>query len=681
MIERRIVQVALVMLMLAVTVSLVWAETAERHLYKISLAGHDSAAELTAAGVEILAAVPNDHALAELTADQLTKVIRMGYSVDYLAASLIAYAELDETDDYYNYTTLTAQLQSWSDTYASIATLYDLTTTVQGRHVWGMKVSDNPALEEDEIVCYYVGCHHGNEDISAEVPMYFLNHILSNYGSNPDITYWIDNREIWVLPLLNPDGYANNSRYNANTVDLNRNYSFHWGESASNYGPYPFSEVETQVVRDLNIAHHYTTSHSYHSYGELILYPFAWASNHPSPDDAFFLEIVNAMAAYNGYDPLISGNLYPHGGEQNDYLYAEKGVMAVTSEVWSGPGYNPPSSGILDVCLDNLPTDLYLLQRAEGAQITGLITDASTSAPLVAQYKVVQLWNPNEIYPRYSEPTYGRYRHLVIPGTYTLEVSKAGYATQTFSNVQVVAGTPTVQNVALTFIGFPDVTITIDPVSPPIVIPPTGGSFQYNLSIVNNSGAAQTFDVWLTITLPTGSVYGPVILRTNVTVSSGATINRLLNQNVPGTARAGTYNMNAYIGDYELTTIWSEDHFDFTKSGVDGQIVDYFPKPLDVDLSPDLTTTTAQPKSFAFQAYPNPFNPSTELNFSLPENGDLNVVIYNTLGAKVFEYNQAQLTAGNHRMTFNAMDLTSGMYIAVLNFNGTIAAQKLLLVK
>ncbi|HEX7342691.1 MAG TPA: M14 family zinc carboxypeptidase, partial [bacterium] len=284
------------------------------HLYRIDLHERGSAVPLAEAGISILAAIPNDHALAEMTDEQMTRVIRLGYAVEYLAASLTAYSELDETDDYYTYTTLTAQLQNWATQYANIALLYNLATSWQNRTVYGMKISDNPMLEEDEIVCFFIGCHHGNEDISAEVPMYFLNYMLSNYGTNPDVTYYVENREIWVIPLLNPDGYVNNSRYNAHTVDINRNYSFHWGQSASNYGPYPFSEPETQAVRDLNLAHHFTTSHSYHSYGEEILYPFAWAANHPSPDNAFFVEMANAMAALNGYTPMLSGNLYPHGG-------------------------------------------------------------------------------------------------------------------------------------------------------------------------------------------------------------------------------------------------------------------------------------------------------------------------------------------------------------------------------
>lgn len=671
------------MLILLLLSGLVWAggSSGQTALYRIDLRDHGSAVPLAEAGIDILGAIPNDHALAELSDQQMTELIRMGYRVDYVAASLKAFSELDETDDYYNYTTLTAQLQTWATENSDIAILYDLGTTVQGRTVWGMKISDNPLLEEDEIVCFFCGTHHGNEKISAEVPMYFLGYIFDNYGTNPDVTYWVENREIWVIPVVNPDGYANNSRYNANSVDINRNYSFHWGESASHYGPFPFSEVESQAIRDLNLAHHFTTSHSYHSYGEEILYPFAWAANHPSPDNSFYVEMAGAMAALNGYFPMLSGNLYPHGGEMNDYLYGEKGVMAVTSEVWGGPGYNPPVSGILAVCQENLPTDLYQLQRAEGAQITGFITDASTGDPLVAQHKVVQLWNPTEIYPRYSEPDFGRYRHLVVPGTYTLEVSKDGYVTQTIPGIVVVSGTPTVRNVELVWVGFPQVDIAMTPLNPPIVIPPAGGSFQYEVDLANNSGSPQTADVWINVTLPNGSTYGPLVLRSDMNMPAGFSAYRLMTQTVPAGAPAGTYTMNAYVGDYDLIEIWSEDHFDFSKTGVDGEVITYLPETEGFDLTGSQVLSPVLPGEFAVDIHPNPFNPATTLSFALPHAGVVKLSVFDLSGRLITRINEDWMDAGVREIRFDGSNLASGIYIYHLEAHQLTASGKMILMK
>lgn len=659
------------------------------HLYRISLEGRGDAVELAAAEIDILAAIPGDHALAELSDDQMTRVIRMGYPVQYLAASLYEYSQLDETDDYYTYTTLTAQLQTWSEQYSNIAFLYDLATTVQNRHVYALKISDNPALEEDEIVNFFVGVHHGNEKISAEVPMYFLNYILTNYGVNPNVTAWVDNHEIWVIPVANPDGYVNNSRYNANNVDINRNYSFHWGQSASNYGPYPFSEVETQAIRDLNLAHHFTTGHSYHSYGEEILYPFAWAANHPSPDNSFFVEMVNAMCAINQYTPLLSGNLYPHGGEMNDYLYGEKGVMSVTTELWSGPGYNPPASGILAVCQENLPTDLYQLQRSEEAQITGLITDASTNAPLVAQVKVVELWNPAEIYPRYSEPNFGRYRHLVVPGTYTLEVSKDGYATQTIPGIVVTSGAPTVRNVALQFIGYPDVGITLTPINPPITIPASGGTFNFNANLTNGETSTQTFSVWIMVQLPNSSWYGPVLGPLNLTLPGSTSIVRMRSQSVPGSAPAGNYLYEGQVGMYP-NEIWDSSSFNFTKSSSGtGDNVKYWAN--HGDLFEDWMTDYQLSRSARTSLSKNAADPllaavlsdhrTAQIRYTLPESGRTSLKIYDLQGRLIMTLLDAVQEAGVHEARWTASSVASGIYFCRLQTDSFASVAKIVLLK
>ncbi len=659
------------------------------HLYRISLEGRGAAVELAQAGIDVLAAIPGDHALAELTDEQMAHVIRMGYPVQFLAASLYEYSQLDETDDYYTYTTLTAQLQTWSEQYSNIAFLYDLATTVQNRHVYALKITDNPALEEDEIVNFFVGVHHGNERISAEVPMYFINYILTNYGVNPNVTAWVNNHELWVIPVANPDGYVNNSRYNANNVDINRNYSFHWGQSASNYGPYPFSEVETQAIRDLNLAHHFTTGHSYHSYGEEILYPFAWAANHPSPDNSFFVEMVNAMCAFNQYTPLLSGNLYPHGGEMNDYLYGEKGVMSVTSELWSGPGYNPPASGILAVCQENLPTDLYQLQRSEEAQITGLITDATTNAPLVAQVKVVQLWNPSEIYPRYSEPNFGRYRHLVVPGTYTLEVSKEGYATQTIPGIVVTSGAPTVRNVALQFVGYPDIEITLTPINPPITIPATGGSFNFNANLTNGESSSQTFGVWIMVQLPNQSWYGPVLGPLNLTLPGSASIVRMRSQAIPGSAPSGNYLYEGRVGTYP-NEIWDSSSFNFTKSASGtGDNVKYWSNQGDlfVEWMNDSRIFSTSDPSPSKQAS-NPLqiailsdHRTAQIRYALPETARISLKIYDVQGRLVTTLLDGVQDAGVHEARWSAHSSASGIYFCRLQTDAFAFTQKIVLLK
>ena len=91
------------------------------------------------------------------------------------------------------------------------------------------------------------GAHHGNEYMSVELPLLLAWDLVQNYSIDPDITDYVDNREIWIIPLVNPDGREMNQRYNANGVDLNRDYGYMWdGEGGS---PSPFSQPEVQVMR------------------------------------------------------------------------------------------------------------------------------------------------------------------------------------------------------------------------------------------------------------------------------------------------------------------------------------------------------------------------------------------------------------------------------------------------
>ena len=164
--------------------------------------------------------------------------------------------------------------------YPEITKLQNIGKTHENRTIYAIKISDNPQLEEaEEPDILIIGCHHSRELISVEVPFYFANYLVENYGRKADVTDLVDNREIWIIPMLNPDGHVyveeghTNWRKNrspidedddgtidAYAVDLNRNYGYKWGvdehtsdypESEFYHGKEPFSEKETQAIRDL----------------------------------------------------------------------------------------------------------------------------------------------------------------------------------------------------------------------------------------------------------------------------------------------------------------------------------------------------------------------------------------------------------------------------------------------
>ena len=217
-----------------------------------------------------------------------------------------------------------------------------------------------------------------------------------------------------------------------------------------------------------------------------------------------------------------------------------------------------------------------------------------------------------------------------------------------------------------------------------IEIPPEGGSFDYTVRVVNSGSNTERFDIWTEIELPNiGSV--PIFNVENITLAAQTTVERDRTQYIPGYAPAGVYTYLAYIGDYPWMVDFT-DSFEFEKEGSDDG---YLGNPLDWTCSGELFTnekvsaiTSQQPDQFALDpAQPNPFNPETILSFNLPEDSDISLVVYDIQGREVAVLLEGWQNAGIYRITFDASNLPSGMYIARLNAGEYSQAQKLLLIK
>ena len=398
---------------------------------------------------------------------------------------------------YRNYDELLEDLQEIESQYPDICKLYDIGNT-RGKEysmagnsyyndysheIWAMKVSDNVEEEEDEPSVFYMAEHHAREPISLEVNMYVLNHIISNYGSDPTITDEVNNKQIWFMPLVNPNGHKivtdevdlwwrknirdNNGNGSINFgggdgVDPNRNYAWNWGGEGSSgetnsetyRGPSAFSEPEIQAMRDILGSHHFVTGITYHSYSELVLFPFGYANNIQAPDHDALEELANDMAftipGQNGgyYDPMPSYELYPASGTTDDYAYGEHGVFSFTIEL--GTEFIPPASQIEGICENNLEAALILLTRVNKKALTGHITDAESGDPVVAEIYIDGIDNTGEFRKPYeSDLIFGRYYRLLQMGSYDVTFSALGYETQTINNVSISPLQQTVLDVEL----------------------------------------------------------------------------------------------------------------------------------------------------------------------------------------------------------------------------------------
>lgn len=393
---------------------------------------------------------------------------------------------------YHTYQEMARELDSLRNVYPDIAKMDSIGISTRGKRIiWAFKISDNVKLEEDEPAVLYNGVHHACEVMGLEICMRLINDLLSAYGSDPQITFWIDNTEIWFIPLLNPDGHTavtsetsvywrKNARdldgdmvayeYQCNDwwtcytegVDLNRNYDFNWEYGGSyqpwhyNYrGEFPFSELETQALRELALDQRFALSISYHSYGEIVFYPWEWGKGF-APDETALRNIASNIASritkQNQEQPYDYGHNGALAGMSANWLYGKLGTFDFIVEVLPYPFFIPPGHQVQSVYLNNKAGALYLLERAHGPSITGRITDSATDLPLEAVVRVLEIaqrFNP-PMNDRTSEPVHGRYRWPLVPATYTLEVSGEGYYTETISNIKVLPDQPTSRNVSLT---------------------------------------------------------------------------------------------------------------------------------------------------------------------------------------------------------------------------------------
>jgi len=271
-------------------------------------------------------------------------------------------------------------------------------TTGQGRPIYAVRISDNPEVDEDEPAVLFTGLHHAREPIGPHIVLYTMEQMASLYGVDAGITALVDEREIWFVPVLNPDGYAYNEATNplgggmwrknrrdnqdgGFGVDPNRNYGYFWGiddlgsspdpNSDTYRGPGPFSEPEIQAVRDFCLARpNIRLAVNYHSYSNLLLYPWGYEASF-APDHALFAAIADSATSFNGYAPGPGWGLYLTNGDSDDWMYGVPGILSFTPEVGSSP-YVPPFDGfwpdparIEPLTLENYPVNLFMISIAD----------------------------------------------------------------------------------------------------------------------------------------------------------------------------------------------------------------------------------------------------------------------------------------------------------------------------
>ena len=350
--------------------------------------------------------VGHDYVLVEATADEKVKIEK---NINRKIAEptpdqavILAFPPADS--NYHDYAEMVAELQQAEADHGAIFDLFSLGTSYEGREIWAGKISDNVGTDESEPEVLFTHHQHAREHLTVEMALYTLGILTNEYGTTQQITDLVNDREIWMVFDVNPDGgeydiatgtyrsWRKNRQPNAGSsyigTDLNRNWAYRWGccggssgsTSSDTYrGPSAFSAPETNVIRNfvnsrvIGGKQQITVAIDFHTYSELILWPFGYTTTNVPADMVLddwdtMVAMGNAMAATNGYVPQQSSDLYITDGTINDWLYGQHRILNYTFEMYPDTaaqgGFYPPDEVIPAETSRNRASVLYILDQA-----------------------------------------------------------------------------------------------------------------------------------------------------------------------------------------------------------------------------------------------------------------------------------------------------------------------------
>ncbi len=340
-----------------------------------------------------------DHVVLRADEEQAARLQRMGYTTEEVVETethLATFATAEVIAEYHSAETLERDLRQLAESQPEIAELREIGRSVEDRPIWALRIGERRGNERKLL---FMGCHHAREWVSVEVPYLLAEHLVRNADQAP-VEQWLQKGEIWVAPMVNPDGHEysrtpqtrlwrKNRRPNADGsigVDPNRNYGYMWGTLDVNtsshvpsdptyVGPRAFSEPETRAVRNLVARELFRGVITYHSFSQLILYPWGYTSR-PIPDAvdlATMTKLANRMQQLirdvhgSTYTPQQSSQLYPTAGDTTDWTYGEYGIPSFTIELRpdsvENGGFVLPPEQIQPTFEENLPAAKEFIER------------------------------------------------------------------------------------------------------------------------------------------------------------------------------------------------------------------------------------------------------------------------------------------------------------------------------
>ncbi|MDP8904822.1 MAG: M14 family metallopeptidase [Chloroflexota bacterium] len=366
---------------------------------------------------------------------------------------------------YHTYAETVAAIDAAVARYPNLVRKFSIGRSYEGRPLWAAKISDNVGVDENEPEAVFDSLVHGREHLTVEMNLYVLRMLTDGYATSSRIRSIVDSREIFLVFMLNPDGgeydisggsfrkWRKNRQPTPDSTaigtDPNRNFGFKWGccggssgsPSKDTYrGPARWSTPEATAYRDfvrsrvVNGRQQIRVAITWHSSGELILYPYGYTTTDvpktmTADDHRTYVALAGEMAQRNGYTAIQSSSLYITDGDQKSWTHYAQRIFMFTFELGPGESVNfyPPADQIGQLTSVNRGAVLYLLEQADCPyRAAGL--GATHCGPLNDDFEINRGWKVNAAGT--DTATSGRWQRAIPKKTTTAAGVKQKAATR-----------------------------------------------------------------------------------------------------------------------------------------------------------------------------------------------------------------------------------------------------------
>ncbi|MFB4265645.1 M14 family zinc carboxypeptidase [Nonomuraea sp. GTA35] len=364
-----------------------------------------SAVAATGAAIEEVA---TDSVVVTATEAEVSAIRRLGYRVAEVPRptppSADAFDFPPADSQYHNYAEMNAEINALVAAHPTIMSQSNYGTSYEGRNLRLIKISDNVGTDENETEVLFTAHQHAREHLTVEMALYIMHLLTDNYGSDARITNLVNTREIWIMPDMNPDGgeydiatgsYRSwrknrqpNSGSSAVGTDMNRNWAYNWGccgGSSGSTSSETYRGASAESAPEVRAAANWVRSRvvggvqqikshiDWHTYSELILWPYGYTFNDTAPgltqdDRDAHATLGQNMASTNGYTPEQASDLYITDGTIDDWMWGVYKIFSFTFEMYptgSSPGFYPPDEQIVPQTTRNREAVLRFLEYSD----------------------------------------------------------------------------------------------------------------------------------------------------------------------------------------------------------------------------------------------------------------------------------------------------------------------------